>query len=283
MDGGVALFESPSPAALSFPTRSDYSTFLDESIPHFLTLSQAPASDFSYNFRSIFFRLINSSPDPPIEVLWFYSAVVYHDSTVSSKETEGVSAEISGVRDLLQMLITSSVTWTGVKSVAVVAPVISEACRVVKDLDEGREGRRKVWKEMDELVDGIVGYICICCGKREKEEEHGSTISLLPCFAEVIHIWMVKSKDEDSWVRRFFPLVSVEICDELVRDGSLSGGDMECLASIVCVQAFMLKLLLKLRSGRASEMKDLENELRVWAVSSITGFGSIHFFGKYGF
>lgn len=285
MDGAVALFESsslpsPSSAALSFPTRSDYSTFLNESIPHFLTLSQTPASDFSSNFRSVFFRLINSSPDPPIEVLWFYSAVVYRDSIASSKEMEAVSTEISGVRDLLQMLITSSATWTGVRSIALVAPVIFEACRVVRELDEGREGRRKVWKEMDELVDGIIGYICICCVKKEQKEEHESTISLLPCFGDVVRVWMVKSKDEENWVRQFFPLISVEIYDELVRDGSLFGGDVEYLASVVCVQAFMLKLFLKFRSGRASEMKDLGNELRVWAVSSITGIGSIRFFGN---
>ncbi|XP_010648329.1 uncharacterized protein LOC104878980 isoform X2 [Vitis vinifera] len=58
-----------------------YQKMLHESIQRFFAEYEKGVSDFSA-FSSIFFRLMQASPDPPLETVWFYSALNFHSNTL---------------------------------------------------------------------------------------------------------------------------------------------------------------------------------------------------------
>ncbi|KAF8388845.1 hypothetical protein HHK36_025525 [Tetracentron sinense] len=251
----------------------NYQIMLKESIDRFLAECRKGISDFS-GFGSIFFRLLQARVDPPLEVIWFYCAVSSRSSNLTGDDPLN---RVLMAKDLFQLLAACSASCNGLKSIAILAPVLFELHRLVVDLPEKKlslKTEKKLKREIECLIEGIVSYISICCCKDSSEEE--ASVVLLPCFADLVRVWTVDPLDGNQEIREdlrvFFPLISDEIC--LGLEGG--GGVVSYLAGVIITEAFLLRLCLKFRVGLSRS--ELRKELRTWAVGSITGFRNCYFF-----
>lgn len=228
-------------------------------------------------------RLLQSRADPPLEIVWFYAAVTFHGTDVSS-ENDPLS-RISSAKDLFQHLSACSASSNGVKSIALLAPVLFKLHHSVVEffssvdkslLEKNSKKSKKLVREIECLVEGILGYVSICNSSSRSYGEFGFSADLLPCFSELIRVWVV-DRLEGQWdvregLRVFFPLVDDEIRN-VFWEGECGVG---YLAGVVIVEAFLLRLCWKVRLGAAKS--ELERELRAWVVGSITGFCNRIFF-----
>ncbi|CAL9079669.1 unnamed protein product [Musa textilis] len=261
------IVESPTAAESSLHfgplASSGFYSMLKESVDRFLVEVQRETCDFAA-FRSIFFRLLQSSVDPPLEVIWFYSALGYHEAIRLKKDALD---RVSAVRDLLQLLSACSASCDGPKSVALLAPVVSELYHCVKE-EKKMSGKvaKKLRKEIGGLAEALVSYISLCSGQSSdgKELSYGY---LQPCFVDVIRVWTVQHFGRGDGLSVLFPLVTDEIrvCFEQERCG------IDYLAGVVVVEALLLSLSLKVQVD-GSPWLDLQKELRLWAISSISVF-----------
>ncbi|WOL14600.1 hypothetical protein Cni_G23380 [Canna indica] len=266
------ILESPSSAKyLAFGSLGgpDFQSMLKESIERFLIEVHKEYCDFSA-FRSIAFRLLQSSIDPPLEVIWFYSALGYHEAIRSKKE---VFDRVIAVKDLLQLLSACSASCNGPKSVALLAPVVSELYHCAREEKKlsGKEAK-KLRKEIESLAEGLISYISICSGRNDGGPELGDGY-LLPCFADIIRIWTVQHCETANDLSILFPLVG----DEIRACFRQQGCGIGYLAGGVVAEAFLLSLSLKVQVDGLPR-PDLQKELRIWAVSSITAFQNYVFF-----
>lgn len=283
MDG--VLLESPlqtNPPNLRYQFGENHETLLRESIDRFLQEFSKGIGDFS-GFRSIFFRLLHSRADPPLEIIWFYSAVSFHGSD-SSKDD--VLNRVLIAKGLFQHLVSCSASLDGLKSIALLAPVLFKLHSSVIEFFSSGEKLAKLGKklrrEIECLVEGILGYVGICSsnvGDKSGGNGGGLSAGLLPSFGDLIHVWVV-NRLEEKWevgegLRVFFPLVSDEIRNGFWEEGCGIG----YLAGVVIVEAFLLRLCLKIRAGAGVSKSELQKELKIWAVGSITGFRNCVFFG----
>ncbi|URD86452.1 hypothetical protein MUK42_27820 [Musa troglodytarum] len=259
------IVESPTAAESSLHfgplAGSGFYSMLKESVDRFLVEVQRETCDFAA-FRSIFFRLLQSSVDPPLEVIWFYSALGYHEAIRLKKDALD---RVSAVRDLLQLLSACSASCDGPKSVALLAPVVSELYHCVKE-EKKMSGKvaKKLRKEIGGLAEALVSYISLCSGLSSdgKELSYGY---LQPCFVDVIRVWTVQHFGRGDGLSVLFPLVTDEIrvCFEQERCG------IDYLAGVVVVEALLLSLSLKVQVDGSPRL-DLQKELRLWAISSIS-------------
>lgn len=265
------LIESPIAAKspdLGLVFNPNYGPMLKESIDRFLGSIHSETLDFSA-FRSIFSRLLQSSADPPLEIIWFYSAINYHETLSSS---ENPLDRVLAIKNLLQFLAACCTTCSGLKSIALLAPAISDVYLCV--LDEGKvdvKVAKKLRREIEGLIEGILSYISICSGKSCDGDDLGT--GLLPCFLDLVRVWTVGRSASRSGLDVFFPLVSEEIRQKFKEEGCGVG----YLAGVVIVEAFLLRLCLKVRASVGSR-EELQKELKVWAVSSVTVFRNHIFF-----
>ncbi|RVW52430.1 hypothetical protein CK203_072054 [Vitis vinifera] len=238
-----------------------YQKMLHESIQRFFAEYEKGVTDFSA-FSSIFFRLMQAA-DPPLETVWFYSALNFH----SSKFT--IQDPILVYRELFHLIVTcSALCNSGLKRIALLAPVIYELYRLVSE-------KRGFWlnSDVEFLVEGIVSYLSICCCKNS-DPEVGS-VHLGPGFLDVVRVWTVgrlegnRTFGDDLSV--FFPLVSDEVCQ-----GVGVGCGVGYLAGIVMSEAFIMRLCLKFGSG--ASRAELEKDMRSLAVEMISGFRNCYFF-----
>lgn len=268
----AVLLESPTvakPPAVGPLAGPNFQSMLKESIDRFLIEVQKESCDFSA-FRSIFFRLLQFSADPPLEIVWLYSAVGYHEAIASKKEA---IERVMVVKDLLQLLFACSASYGGLKSIALLAPAVSELYRCVMEVDKlSRKVAKKVRKEIDALVDGIMSFISICSSKSSKVGEF-SDGCLLPCFIDLVRVWTVQHSCGEDSLRVLFPLVSDEIRGLFGKEGC----GTSYLAGVVVTEAFLLRLCLKVQAA-AAPRPESQKELRIWAVSSITAFQNRVFF-----
>ncbi|KAL5698385.1 hypothetical protein ACHQM5_029433 [Ranunculus cassubicifolius] len=257
-----------------------YDTMLKESINRLSSeIQRNSISDFS-GFTSIFFRLLQARINPPLETIWFYSLVRF--KTIEVEKTD-ILGKILRVKELFRVITSCSATCDGLKSVGVICPVLYELCGVVKELwgkKLEKKAERKAMKEAEGLIEGVMSYISICgCedfGRDDVMEE------LLPCFGELIRVWTIgnlkgmrKGEEEvGECLRVFFPMVSDEIRDGFSR-GEFGGG---YLVGVAIVQAFLLRLCLKVRAGAGLSKIELQKELNAWAVGSIMAFRNCCFF-----
>ncbi|XP_073008203.1 uncharacterized protein [Typha latifolia] len=267
------LLESPSMAkSLGFGSLGgpSFQSMLKESVDRFLVEVQRASCDFSA-FHSIFFRLLQSSVDPPLEIIWFYSAVGYHESIASRKE---LISRLMAVKDLLQLLSACSASCGGTKCIALLAPVVSELYYCILEANKlsGKEAK-KVMKQIESLVEGVLSYISISSSKRGNGRDSADGF-LLPGFRDLVRVWTVLHSSKGNGFGLLFPLVNEEITDGLGKDGC----GIEYLAGVVITEAFLLRLCLKVQ-GDGTPRPDLQKELRIWAVSSITVFQNRVFFG----
>ncbi|PIA43066.1 hypothetical protein AQUCO_02000484v1 [Aquilegia coerulea] len=257
----------------------NYEIMLKESIQRFLIGIQKGISDFS-GISSIFFRLLQARVDPPLETIWFYSAVRFRTSNeVEEGKKDDVLSKIVRVKDLFQLLTSCSASCNGLKSVAVLCPVLFKLYEVIVELlgkKLSKKVEKKVMKECECLVEGVLSYVSLCgCEDFGGEDV---TEDLLPCFTELIRVWTMDrlKGDEDisDSLKLFFPIVNEEI-----RDGFSKGEfGVSYLVGVVIVQAFLLRLCLKLHAGAGLSKIDLQKELTAWAVGSVTAFRNCCFF-----
>ncbi|XP_015573064.2 uncharacterized protein LOC8275619 [Ricinus communis] len=238
-------------------------SMVKESIHRFLTEYKNGTTDFS-NFASIFSRFLNILPDPPLEIIWFYSALTFHSAKLTAHN------HVLLAKDLFQLLVSCcSSSCSVVKKIAVVAPVIYEISSLVC--------KRKEWiKEIESLLEVTASYISICLGSNF--EGNDEVMILDSCFVDLVRVWVVDKIDEscqfDEVLRVFFPLVNDGILRRFASEGNGIGTGY--LAGIVMSQVLLLSLCLKFES-RVSRV-ELEKELRERTVQTMTAFPTYDFF-----
>ncbi|KAJ4833282.1 hypothetical protein Tsubulata_013212 [Turnera subulata] len=238
---------------------------LKESVTRFLAEYGRGVTDFS-NFTSIFSRFLQTLPDPPLEITWFYSALTFHSAKFTGQQS---SSQVSSARDLFQLLVSCSSPHNAVTNIALLAPVI---CQLSTNLSLHNNCSRK---EVESLLEGIVSYISISCGGIS--EEAGGLGS---CFMDLVRVWLVDRIGENSKfgeeLRLFFPIASEGVRGRVGGgQGCGGGGGVGCVAGIVMSEAFLLRLCLKFGCG--SSRVELEEELRNCTVQMITAFRSVYF------
>ncbi|WMV42389.1 hypothetical protein MTR67_035774 [Solanum verrucosum] len=238
-----------------------FEPMLKESINHFLASYRNGSCDFSV-FESIFFRLVQTMPDPPLEITWFYSAVTFHSS-----KSAGFSKTIVA-KDLFQLLISCSCSCNGTKKIALLAPLIYVLHDIVCEFS--RNGLC-LTSEIRELVEKIVDYICLCL----VVPENGNVIDEdIVCFEELAGVWMVdlvgKCAKLEENLGVFFPIVRVE-----VQKGQKSRRGIRDLAGIVMCEVFLLALSLKFNMRFVNE--EFQKDARNWAIQTLKQFQNIEF------
>ncbi|KAI0507979.1 hypothetical protein KFK09_014109 [Dendrobium nobile] len=244
---------------LGLSSETTYELMLRESIKSFLGGFHREGFDFA-GFRSVMSRQLQSSVDPPLEIVWLYSAASYHESVAAKNSFDRIRA----VRDLLQLLSAFSAASGGAKSIALIAPAVYDLYQcAVEGLVEK--------KDIECLADGILSYISICSGHYSDLEEISTPLH--PCFLDLLKVWTLRHSGAGASLESFFPLISSEARRRFEKEGS----GVSYLAGVVIAESFLLRLCLKVKGGGASR-KELQKELGIWAVSSITALCNRHFF-----
>ncbi|XP_051151258.1 uncharacterized protein LOC127265489 isoform X1 [Andrographis paniculata] len=249
------------------PPVQNLESMLRESIKHFLTSFQNGGSDFSA-FESIFFRLIQTMLDPPLETSWFYSAVTFHAAKLDQHSNP--SARLLRVKDLMKFLVSCSNLSSASKKIALLAPVVCEVYSIVRDC---RKGVPFVETEVNNLVDNIVNYVTMSAGVHAFGDEDIESDNVV-CFDELVRVWVADRGGGECVfeenLKVFFPLLT---------DGTLKAIDAKCsirdLVGIVLCEVFFLKLYLSLRSGMHSE--DILKDTQTQVAQSIKGFRNCNF------
>lgn len=237
---------------------SSFESLLRDSASGFLAaVSAAPApgaADLT-NFHRVFSRVLSAYPDPPLEAVWFFSALTFHDRP-------------GDLRSLLQLLSAFTASSpTAAKPLALLAPVISE-------LFHSDKPRR----ETEALVEAVLSYISICSSRTVGGSGAGEDSDrLLPAFGELVKVWSVRHSKDRCPFQVLFPLAGEEARRELMKEGC----SVDYLAAVVVAEAFLLRLCLKVQTATGVSRAELQKELRIWAVSSIPVFQNREFFGEW--
>uniref|UniRef100_A0A803QTR2 Uncharacterized protein n=1 Tax=Cannabis sativa TaxID=3483 RepID=A0A803QTR2_CANSA len=235
-----------------------YLSILQDSIHRFIADYQNSVTDFS-NFSSIFSRLLHTIPDPPLEIIWFYSAVTFRTSKFT----------VSVVKDLFQLLVSCSASCSGPKRIALLAPVAYELCNLAfgAEVDEEED-------EVQSLLEGLISYISISCSGSYDHDDGGDGLS--SCFLDVVRVWVVDrvgvGGGGDELLKVFFPIVSDE-----ARNGMKKMMGIGYLAGVVMWESFLLNLCFKFRVLQTSRV-ELEKEVRSWVAQTVTGFRCFPFY-----
>ncbi|KAF0935476.1 hypothetical protein E2562_033618 [Oryza meyeriana var. granulata] len=222
---------------------SSLESLLRDSTSRFLAaVSAAPDPDLT-NFRSLFSWVLNTYPDPPLEAVWFFSVLSFHDAP-------------DDLRNLLHLLSAFTASSRSVaKQLALLAPVVSKLFHSAKPR-----------REAEVLVEAVLSYISICSSRGPAGGEGASadTGSLLPAFGELVKVPIPGALPSGRGGRR----------RELIREGC----SVAFLAGVVVAEAFLLRLCLKVQGAAGVPRAELQKELRIWAVSSISVFQNQQFF-----
>ncbi|KAL7121938.1 hypothetical protein ACP275_01G014800 [Erythranthe tilingii] len=250
------------------PQIQNKEAMLKESIKHFLTSYQSGSTDYS-SFESIFFRLIQTMLDPPLEITWFYSAVTYHAAKLSSRNNPSTRVLIA--KDLLNLLISCSNLSSPLKKIGMLAPVVYELYDIVRD---SRSSGLCVDMEVEKLVENTVSCVMMSARVYGYANEDAKFDSALVCFEDLVRVWTIDRGGRGCKfgenLRVFFPLSS---------DGIWKGLNGRCgigeLVGIVLCEVFFLRLYLSFGSGMSTE--DFLERTKDQAVQTIKGFQNRYF------
>ncbi|PIN16855.1 hypothetical protein CDL12_10509 [Handroanthus impetiginosus] len=243
-------------------------SMLRESIKHFLASYDSGNYDFS-SFESIFFRLIQTMLDPPLEISWFYSAVTFHAAKLSPQRNP--STRVIRAKDLLDLLISCSNLSSGLKKIALLAPVVYELYSIICD---SRKNGLCVKKEVDKLVEYMTSYVVMSAGVVDYGNGDVEVDKTVVCFEDLVRVWTTDrgggSCNFGENLRVFFPLLT---------DGTWKGLNGRCgireLVGIVLCEVFFLRLYLSFGSGMCTE--DLLKDTRDQVVETIKEFRNFYF------
>ncbi|CAJ2675251.1 unnamed protein product [Trifolium pratense] len=253
---------------LSNQLQPHYQPMLKESINRFLTEYRNGATNFT-DFSLIFSRTLHSTPDPPIPLVWFYSAFEFHTNKLGR---EGSGNSVMAVKSLFQLLVSCSDGSVSMKRIGVLAPLVFEIYRLMVHEKEVMKS------EIEGLVEGVVSYCSIFCMKSEVEVLGGGdgVVVLEKDFVDLIPVWLVGCDDGGGefgvgdCLKGFFPLVS-----DQVRKRIEMGCEVGYLAGVVMFEALLLKLCLIFDAGITREEK--EKKLQDSAAQIMTGFQNFYF------
>lgn len=242
---------------------TDYEAILKDSINHFITESQKGEKFFMAE-RMILHRVIQTMDDPPLEFIWFYSALTFNSSSLHFQEP---CNKVVVLKDLFQLIVSCSEPCNGLQRVAVLAPVLYILCSCWK-----REVC--VRGEIEGLVERIGSYISICCV--DCFDAEGDMVlgdNLMENFVDLVRVWNVdqigKGMVLGDALRLFFPLLSDEVRNQVdARCG------MGVLAGVVMVQFFLLRLCLRV------SRKEKQGDLKLSLYQAVGGFQNSCFHGK---
>ncbi|XP_050218646.1 uncharacterized protein LOC126669267 [Mercurialis annua] len=213
------------------------------------------------HFLNLFYQLMQSRIDPPLETIWVYSALSF-----KTKKTN-LSDQILNANELFQLISACSGPCSSSKGIALLAPVVFQVYNLVLELLTKDSGDKKVKKEIKKvkcLIGEILGYISVCCSKDMSE----SDLDFSASFSNLVSVWMDGNED----VKVFLPLVSDEMCEEI----SVGGLNVSYLAGVVICEIFLLRLCLDFWVGIRGV--EFEKEVKTWIVGSLTGFQNLYFF-----
>nr|XP_043618692.1 uncharacterized protein LOC122590560 [Erigeron canadensis] len=266
----MALIEPQNPNnphKLNYFTTNEYKSAIKQSIQSLLDSLQKPNPNLSL-FTSKFLEFIQSKPDPLLETIWVYSGLSFRPEI--SQKDENLD-QLSALKDLFQSISAYSASCS---CIALTAPVIFKLCNVViglKDKDFDSKKDKKVRRDIKSFVDVILGYFAVCCEGAKKDDEDSGLITSLN---DLVLVW-VRGEETENGLKQFFPLLSDEIVNWVSAESG-GGGGVGLLAGAVIVETCLLKLCLKFNEGISKH--ELQNELRTWAVCSLTGFRNFYLF-----
>jgi hypothetical protein len=99
-------------------------------------------------------------------------------------------------------------------------------------------------REAEALVEAVLSYISI--SSRLTASACGASADagkLLPAFGELVKVWSVRHSRDRCPFQVLFPLAGEEARRELTKEGC----SVEYLAEVVVVEAFLLRLCLKVQ------------------------------------
>lgn len=233
---------------------------LNESIYHFLVEFQKGRTDFS-ELSSIFFRLIQTMTDPPLEFIWFYSALTFQ--TAKSSTSADSHNVLLSVKDLFHSLVSfgNPSDSSYLKQVSLVAPVLYH-------LVHFKHENSSFKSDIDGLADAIVSHIIMSCNNDLVEQEAGAGTSMVS-WVGLVPIWIADQIGGDrqcvDGLELFFPLSSEDI-----RPGINGDCGMDSLAGVVMIEALLFKLCLMFDSG-VSQV-ELHKFVKSYAAQIIKGF-----------
>ncbi|CAH2072996.1 unnamed protein product [Thlaspi arvense] len=234
-------------------------TLLIDSIKQFLVQYRSGRTHFS-DFDSIFFRLLHDLPEPPLEIVWFYSAIRFYSSELGF---QGVSVRLTG--SFFQLLASLSDSFSGAKRVALLSPIVYQLSRLAN------VSRR----DASSLLEGIVSYISMYCVEEPGDEDDLLMVSGLS-FADLSRVWVVDGVEENRRVEDcleiFMPFVSERLRKEMDSESCRVG----FLAGVVASQVCLLSLCLRFDSELSRS--EVEKDLRESVLQMISGFHSCYFF-----
>lgn len=242
---------------LTSPLLENLQPMLNESIYHFLVEFQNGRTDFS-ELSSIFFRLIQTMTDPPLEFIWFYSALTFQTAKSTNSRTQLLT-----VKDLFHSLVSfrNPSDSSYLKQVSIVAPVLYHLVQCRFEFSSFKT-------EVEGLADAIVSYIVMCCDNDLVEQEFVVGKSVVN-WVGVVPVWIADQVRENGGrvdaLQLFFPF-----SNEDIRQGIDAECGMDYLAAVVMVEAFLFRLCLMFDSG-GSRM-ELHKDVKSYAVQVITGF-----------
>ncbi|MBA0789749.1 hypothetical protein Gohar_014440 [Gossypium harknessii] len=254
-----ASTNSPKP---NFLIGENYHLSLKQSMEDLLAETHKKTPNFS-GFIDKFYSLMQAKVDPPLESIWVYTALSFRSRNFEKGDPLN---RLSIINDLFQLVSSCSSPCNSSKSIALLAPIVFEVYKLVVEV-LGKDSR-KVNKRIKSLVEVIIGYISMCCCKGFSEESENIDMDLVIPVEDLVSIWI----DRNVNLQSFLPLVSNEICGMI----SERGFNVNYLAGVVMVEAFLLKLCLDLRIGIEGIV--LEKDLKSWAVASISSFHNFYFF-----
>lgn len=248
----------------------NYNLTLTQSMQSLVAEIQKETPNLTH-FVDIFYELMQTKIDPPPETIWVYAALSFRRLNFTDEDPMN---QLSVVKDLFQFISACSGSCGSSKSIALLAPVVFEVYKVAVELkgrDLGSKRNKKVIRELKSLIDAILGFVSVCCCKNlngQSDVISDNDLNLIVPVKDLFRLWMDKNGNLES----FMPLVNADV----FRDICERVCDVNHLAGLVIVEAFLLKFCLNFMVGVAG--KELEKELTSWVVSSITKIQNVYFF-----
>ncbi|KAG7554961.1 hypothetical protein ISN44_As11g011580 [Arabidopsis suecica] len=234
---------------------------LNDSIKQLLIQYRNGRTNFS-DFDSIFTRILNDLPEPPpLELVWFYSAIRFFSSKLAFRDDS-----VRLTSSFFQLLVSFSDSFSGVKKVALLSPVVYQLSHLVNS-------RRR---DALSLLEGIVSYISMYCVEEPGDEDDDVLMVSGFSFADLSRVWVVDEVEDNCRVEDcleiFMPFVSETLRKEMDSESCRVG----YLAGIVASQVFLLSLCS--RFDLELSRYELEKDLREFVLQVISGFHSCYFF-----
>ncbi|XP_057968571.1 uncharacterized protein LOC131158036 [Malania oleifera] len=253
----------------------DYEAMLKQSIQELVDTRGKSVHEISALF-SKFFVLMRAKVDPPLEAIWVYSSLSFRGRKSTEVEPR---VRFSAAKDLFELLQACSAPCGGLKSIALLAPVMFEVYALVVDMREKKDlsskRDKKTMKEIESLIEVVLGYISVCRWEDSDGEKYAS-VNLISSIADLVRVWVEDrlegNREAMEALELFFPILSEDARTRLnVREL-----DISYLAGVVVFEAFLLRMCLKF--GVDVLRSELQKDLRTWAVGSINSIQSYYFF-----